>query len=164
QGDGLGALAGVLVDGGLGVEQVGAEGAAIHEQLDDAAGARSVVWLLGLGLAEQRGEGDAAEAAPQRADHLAPPEGRVAAGGGVVEGRHGGCILRVGGYDRFYRPAGGTESKSGFQGRPLRHTRRRSCYFFFLGSSSGLTYSSSQGPSPWNCTTVSPSTQTKCFI
>lgn len=33
-------------------------------------------------------------------------------------------------------------------------------YFFLRGSSAGLRYSIIHGPSPWNCTTVSPFTQT----
>ena len=45
----------------------------------------------------------------------------------------------------------------------IKHIRcqvNASFHFCFLGSSSGLMYSMTQGPSPWNWTMVSPSTQT----
>ena len=63
-----GPLAGELVDGRLGVEQVAAERAAVHEQLDDALGPRREVRAAagGGGVAgEQAGQAERAEAAAE---------------------------------------------------------------------------------------------------
>ena len=49
-----GPLAGVLVDGRLGVEKVGAEGAAVHEQVDDALGTGTDVRSVACRFARQR--------------------------------------------------------------------------------------------------------------
>src|SRR5262249_33695692 len=74
----FGALAGVLVDGRLGVEQVGAERPAVHEKLNDALRTRRKVRTRPVGAGPGGGgprrkqvcQAEGAETAPEGLDHL----------------------------------------------------------------------------------------------
>ncbi len=79
--DGIGALALVLEQGGLGIEQVDLRGSAGHEQADDVFGfgrqARAGIMAGDHGgargrAAEQAGETDGAESAAEGLQHFAP--------------------------------------------------------------------------------------------